>query len=63
MAPLIKNSSLLGVPVALTLDQFRVDGGDTDARELANARQQQQARASEQAAVQVGSLLLQLLQG
>lgn len=49
----------LGVPVTLSLDQFRVDGGNANAesKQLANARQQQQARASEQVAVQVGNRL------
>ncbi len=49
----------IGAPVSLSLDQFRVDGGNAnaEARELANARQQQQAQASEQAAVQIGNRL------
>ena len=49
----------LGVPVTLSLDQFRVDGGNAnaEAKQLANARQQQQAQASEQVAVQVGNRL------
>ena len=49
----------LGVPVSLSLDQFQVDGGNAnaEARQLANARQQQQALASEQAAVQIGNRL------
>lgn len=52
-------SRRLAVPVTVSLDQFRVDGGnaDAEARELASARQQQQARASEEAATQVGHRL------